>query len=134
MENRIVCGEHRVHSPKRVLLVIANDAMRRDYSAFLTIRGYHVTAAANGLSAIKRLEKQGGRFSFMITDLIIPDISGLGIISIVKKNYPRITVIALTEGIQVLQQMAKEFRADLVLTKPINPADFGDAMDRFSVH
>ncbi|MBC8246244.1 MAG: response regulator [Deltaproteobacteria bacterium] len=115
---------------KRVLLVENDAGLLRAFNAFLTLKGYHVTVAANGLSAIKRLKEQKGCFSLMITEMIIPDISGSGIISIVKKKYPRIAVIALTEKIDVLEQMAKEFRADVILKKPIKPVEFGEVIDR----
>ena len=36
------------------------------------------------------------RFDLVITDLVMPEISGVGVISIIKKKYPGTPVIAIT--------------------------------------
>ena len=60
------------------------------------IRSYYVLTAANGLDGLKHIEENEAEIDLVITDLVMPDISGVGVISIVKKKYPSIPVIAIT--------------------------------------
>ena len=53
----------------------------------------------------------------------MPDISGVGVISIVKKKYPAIPVIALTGWGEHPEALATEADADLVLEKPFELAE-----------
>jgi response regulator RpfG family c-di-GMP phosphodiesterase len=57
---------------------------------------YEVLTAANGLDGLKQIEEHESTIDLVITDLVMPDISGVGVISIVKKKYPAIPVIAIT--------------------------------------
>jgi DNA-binding NtrC family response regulator len=57
---------------------------------------YHVMTAENGLDGLKHFEDDANGIDLVITDLVMPDISGVGVISIVKKKYPGIPVIAIT--------------------------------------
>jgi DNA-binding response OmpR family regulator len=111
-------------NPKHILLVENHAGFLRTIRKFLTLKGYHVIPAATGLSALKRLEEKKGRFDLMITELIMPDISGFGLISIAKKKYPLISVVAITGRGDVFEQLAKEYRADVVLKKPLELAKF----------
>ncbi len=113
-----------MNKPKHVLLVEKHAGFLRTIRKFLTRKGYHVIPAPTGLSALKWLEEKKGRFDQMITELIMPDISGFGLISIAKKKYPLISVVAINGWGDVLEQLAKEYRADVVLKKPIELAKF----------
>jgi DNA-binding NtrC family response regulator len=53
----------------------------------------------------------------------MPDISGVGVISIVKKKYPTIPVIAITGWGEHPEALATEADADLVLEKPFELAE-----------
>ena len=57
---------------------------------------YQVLTAENGLDGLKHFEEDDNGIDLVITDLVMPDISGVGVISIVKKKYPGIPVIAIT--------------------------------------
>jgi DNA-binding NtrC family response regulator len=48
----------------------------------------------------------------------MPDISGVGVISIVKKKYPGVPVIAITGWGEHPEALATEADADIVLEKP----------------
>jgi DNA-binding NtrC family response regulator len=84
---------------------------------------YEVLTAANGLDGLKHIEKKEAEIDLVITDLVMPDISGVGVISIVKKKYPRIPVIAITGWGEHPEALATEADADLVLEKPFELAD-----------
>ncbi len=113
-----------MNKPKHILLVENHAGFPRTIRKFLILKGSRVIPAATGLSALKRLEEKKGRFDLMIIELIMPDISGFGLISIAKKKYPLISVVAINGWGDVLEQLAKEYRADVVLKKPIELAKF----------
>jgi response regulator RpfG family c-di-GMP phosphodiesterase len=46
---------------------------------------YDVVAAYNGLDGIKEFDNSDGCVDLAITDLVMPDISGIGVISVIKK-------------------------------------------------
>ena len=79
---------------------------------------YEVLTAENGLDGLKHFEDDDNGIDLVITDLVMPDISGVGVISIVKKKYPGIPVIAITGWGEHPEALATEADADLVLEKP----------------
>jgi DNA-binding NtrC family response regulator len=79
---------------------------------------YQVLTAENGLDGLKHFEEVDNGIDLVITDLVMPDISGVGVISIVKKKYPGIPVIAITGWGEHPEALATEADADLVLEKP----------------
>jgi DNA-binding NtrC family response regulator len=84
---------------------------------------YEVLTAANGLDGLKYIEEKETEIDLVITDLVMPDISGVGVISIVKKKYPTIPVIAITGWGEHPEALATEADADLVLEKPFELAE-----------
>lgn len=84
---------------------------------------YAVTTASNGLDGLKYFEEQEQGFDLVITDLVMPDISGVGVISIIKKKYPGTPVIAITGWGEQPGALATEAEADLVLDKPFELED-----------
>ena len=84
---------------------------------------FEVLTAANGLDGLKHIEEKETEIDLVITDLVMPDISGVGVISIVKKKYPGIPVIAITGWGEHPEALATEADADLVLEKPFELSD-----------
>ena len=84
---------------------------------------YDVLTAENGLDGLKHFEEENNAIDLVITDLVMPDISGVGVISIVKKKYPGIPVIAITGWGEHPEALATEADADLVMEKPFELAE-----------
>jgi len=89
---------------------------------------YDVYTAENGLDGLKYFEEDKAGFDLVITDLIMPDISGVGVISIIKKKYPGTPVIAITGWGEQPGALATEAEADLVLDKPFELAEIDKAV------
>jgi DNA-binding response OmpR family regulator len=81
-------------------------------------QNYDVLTAFNGLDGLKVFEQNEKNVDLVITDLVMPEISGVGVISIIKKKYPGTPVIAITGWGEHPGALATEADADLVLDKP----------------
>lgn len=84
---------------------------------------YEVITAYNGLDGLKAFETTERKIDLVITDLVMPEISGVGVISIIKKKYPGTPVIAITGWGEHPGALATEADADLVLDKPFELVD-----------
>jgi len=80
---------------------------------------YEVLTASDGMEGLKLFENEEKGFDLVITDLVMPYISGVGVISIIKKKYAGTPVIAITGWGEHPGALATEAQADIVLDKPI---------------
>ncbi|WP_456430881.1 response regulator [Thermosulfuriphilus sp.] len=99
------------------ILVVEDDlevlSMLKDYLQFV---GYEVTTAEDGLKGMKALKE--GQFDLVITDLTMPYVSGIGLITIIKREHPNVPVIAITGFGYYAEELAHEKKADYILSKP----------------
>ena len=86
-------------------------------------QNYDVLTAFNGLDGLKAFEQNEKNIDLVITDLVMPEISGVGVISIIKKKYPGTPVIAITGWGEHPGALATEADADMVLDKPFELAE-----------
>lgn len=104
--------------PSRLLIIDDAEEILTALTHFFAQKEYEVVSAANGLDGLKLIEAEEAAFDLVITDLVLPNISGVAIISIVKKKFPDTPVIAITGWGEHPESLAKEARADYVLEKP----------------
>ena len=103
---------------RKTILVVEDDpdvlsAMVKN----LQLAGYEIITAADGMEGLKKI-KSGG-YSLVITDIVMPYVSGTGVVSALKESKPHIPVIAITGYGEIPETMAMEKKADLVLSKPV---------------
>ncbi len=110
-------------NPLRLLIVDDNEDILSTFYEFFNSMGYEVKTAIDGLAALKILKEKPKAFHCLITDLVMPNISGVGLISIAKKECPGIKIIAMTGYGDHPGALASEAEADLVLFKPIDLFD-----------
>ncbi len=106
--------------PNRLLIVDDNEDILSTFYEFFNSMGYEVKTAVDGFAALKILRDKSNFFDCLITDLVMPNISGVGLISIVKKEYPHLKIIAMTGYGDQPGALASEAEADIVLFKPID--------------
>ena len=103
---------------QRILVIDDNEEILVTLRNFLKKKNYAVAAATNGLDGLKIFESAVDDFDLVITDLVMPNISGVAIISIIKKKNPNVPIIAITGYGEQPEALAREAKADIVIEKP----------------
>jgi CheY-like chemotaxis protein len=100
-----------------VLLVDDEELVRTSTSDMLTDLGYQVIEAASGEVALKLLDA-GQQFGLLVTDHLMPGISGTDLASLVRMSRPEISVLLISgyaehEGLDPdIPRLTKPFRKD----------------------
>ncbi len=102
----------------KLLIIDDNEEILTSLNRYFSRKGYDVVLAANGLAALKQLEAADYNFDLVITDLVMPNISGVAIATILKKHNPRMPIIAITGYGEQPGSLAREAHADVVIDKP----------------
>jgi len=102
------------------ILLIDDDSRNREaLTLLLNKAGYQVDAAASGEEALAILAKTP--YAVIITDLILPGVSGIDILKTVKSDYPYSSVILITGhgSAETAVEAMKEGAFDYI-TKPVS--------------
>ena len=103
----------------RILLVDDDKNTANGLTKILLQDGYDASCAFTGTEALNLIETE--HFNIIITDMKLPDISGLSIIEKAKKRDNDITVVMITAFSSVQNAIdAMKKGADDYLTKPVN--------------
>jgi putative nucleotidyltransferase with HDIG domain len=79
----------------RILIVDDEEAIREIVSSMLTAAHYKCTQAASGLQALALLES-GEEFELMLSDLMMADLDGIGLLERSKERFPDLPVVMVT--------------------------------------
>jgi len=108
---------------KKISILVVEDYsdLRSLIQIFLEQIGFAVVAKENGAEALTYLNEQ--RPDLILTDLMMPDVSGIELIEKVRANHQllNIPIIAMTACDREPIKKAKEAGANRVLEKPLNP-------------
>jgi two-component system cell cycle sensor histidine kinase/response regulator CckA len=117
-------------APKpRILLVDDSEVTVAGLKSFLDQK-YEVFTACNGLECLRVLEANEIQPDLVITDLVMPQISGYGLILLLKKQSPHIPIIAMTGWGKEPSELAKEAKADTILKKPFDLEDLDQSVSQ----
>jgi CheY-like chemotaxis protein len=108
-----------------VLIIDDEPQIRSMIRLILERDGYSVMEAGDGVEGIRRFRENPA--DLIITDLIMPNKDGIGMIIELKKEYPDLKVIAMSGGglnkPEGYLRGAKKLGASCTLAKPINRND-----------
>jgi len=116
------------HREKTVLVIEDDLDVLSTIDKHLTYIGYDVITAKDGMEGLKKLDLGG--YDIVITDIVMPYVSGVGIVTAVKEKNPHIPVIAITGYGKEPEAAAMEQKADLVLAKPVKMEILKDHITR----
>ena len=78
----------------QILLVDDEPSIRESLGTLLTASGYEVAAANNGFDALLQLKRTSP--DVIISDLNMPEMSGFEFLSVVRRRFPQIPVVAIS--------------------------------------
>jgi putative nucleotidyltransferase with HDIG domain len=79
----------------RILIVDDEEAIREIVASMLTIAGYRCQQACSGVEALAILES-GEEFELMLSDLMMAELDGIGLLERTKEKYPDMPVVMVT--------------------------------------
>ena len=79
----------------RILVVDDEEPIREIVASMLTTAGYACKQAASGLEALSILTS-GEEFELMLSDLMMADLDGIGLLERTKEKYPDMPVVMVT--------------------------------------
>ena len=113
-------GLDQTDKPVKLLVIDDDEHILAALYTFLTNIKYNVVSASDGLEGLKLLESEDHGFDLIITDLVMPKVSGNYLVFAIKERYPDIPVIAITGWGAYPEAFATESQADKILEKPFD--------------
>jgi signal transduction histidine kinase len=103
----------------KILVIEDEEDVRESYLDMFEFFGYEVDSAPNGREGVVKVTKND--YDIVITDLNMPEMDGIEVLKMVKKNKPYIEVIVIT-GYATLENAIKAMKIGAYdyFTKPID--------------
>ncbi|MBK5193638.1 MAG: response regulator transcription factor [Flavobacteriaceae bacterium] len=115
---------------KKILVIEDNPMVIKSLEFKLTKDGHEVLIAKDGREAMKLLKESN--FDLILTDLMLPFVTGKELISYIKKNSPKTPIIVLSTSTQENIIMdAFNMGVDDFITKPFSPNELSLRVKRF---
>jgi len=107
----------------KILVIDDEPHIRTLVSAFLVQDGHEVDLAENGMEGLKMIRLN--RYDLLITDIVMPEQDGLGVLMELKEQGSRMRIIVMSGGgtrlnIDNYLNLARLMGADRVLSKPLD--------------
>jgi DNA-binding response OmpR family regulator len=110
----------------RALAVDDEPGLLKMMTLALEQTGYAVTAVGDGTAARRLIQQE--RFDLLVTDIFLPDVDGLQLITLLRQVRPETKVIVVSAGgtysaSPFAMTMAKKMGVQKVLNKPFEAAE-----------
>ncbi len=106
----------------RILIIDDDERVLRSLGRLLTAEGYEVETAAGGALAMKAFERNAA--DLVITDINMPEMDGIEVITTLQDLHPAVPIIAISAGglfpKELLLQNADMLGAIATITKPFD--------------
>jgi CheY-like chemotaxis protein/glycine cleavage system H lipoate-binding protein len=112
-----------------VLVVDDEQVVCNSCRKILSQQGHHVHTALSGREALRKVEED--KYDVVIADWKMPEIDGMEVLRIVKKNHPDIVLIMIT-GYPSVESAVKAMRLGVCnyLPKPFDPDELTEALKK----
>jgi two-component system cell cycle sensor histidine kinase/response regulator CckA len=107
-----------------VLVCDDDDSVRTLLGNVLALRGYTVLTAANAKQAIEAFSRHEGTIDLLVTDVVIPEQSGIELAAILRERHPKLPVLYVSGYTDDPKVLASELGpATYFLAKPFVPSE-----------
>jgi CheY-like chemotaxis protein len=104
-----------ISSAHDILVVDDDHAVRTSLEMLLTASSYSVRTAGHGLDALFQLRQK--QAAIIISDLNMPQMSGFELLSVVRRRFPQISVIAMSGAYESVDDLPCGVAADAFYPK-----------------
>lgn len=114
---------------ERILLVDDDPMVRGLGERMINALGFHCESVADGHAAMARLQADSGNFRAVVTDLMMPRMSGAELLAKLEEQFPRLPVV-VASGDSVAADRLRRTRAPgrSVLVKPYRMKELGESL------
>lgn len=114
---------------EKILVVDDESTICDSVKKILSRKGYDVANTLNAADAIERMKKE--KFDLVITDLMMPQVSGMELLELVKKYYPEIDVLIIT-GYATIDSAVRATKLGALdyIQKPFTPNELTDRIQK----
>ncbi|HEU5323944.1 MAG TPA: ATP-binding protein, partial [Methylomirabilota bacterium] len=120
---------HRAAGPLRILLIDDEDDVRDALADMLASQGHAVITATGGAEGLARLDAEGP-FDLVLTDLVMPGLTGWEVATGVKARQPRLPVGIVGGSGEARGARGARAAVDFLLDKPVTLQALDDALAR----
>ncbi|MBP1667777.1 MAG: hypothetical protein H6Q21_143 [Bacteroidetes bacterium] len=113
---------------KNILVVDDNQMMRKLIKNLFPGEEFEITEATNGMEGLDFVKQNP--VDLIITDIVMPKMEGIELIMNLRRDFPKIKIIAISGGKPYYLYMAKKLGIDGIFTKPLNHQSFLQAVKR----
>jgi CheY-like chemotaxis protein len=114
----------------RILIIDDEPSVRRLLGEVLKGAGHDLVEVSTAKEGLRLLGERA--IDLVITDILMPDMDGLEVIRNVRREFPKIKIIAISGGRQDIDycDVARCFGADETLMKPVTIQALRDTVTR----
>ena len=115
-------------SKARILVIDDEKIILKSCNKILSEEGYDVQTVQTGAEGLQRLKDE--KFDIILTDLKMPEISGMEVLKRIMESYPDIIVIMMT-GYSTVQTAVEAMKLGAYdyIPKPFTPEELIEAVD-----
>jgi YesN/AraC family two-component response regulator len=113
---------------KHILVVDDNLMMRKLIRNLFHEDNFIIEEATNGIEGLEIIKQPP--VDLIITDIIMPKMEGLELIMNLRRDFPKIKIIAISGGKPYYLYMAKKLGIEGIFTKPLNHQVFLKAVKK----
>ena len=108
----------------RILIAEDEEPLRTLVSRALTSDSHEVVTAADGAEALDKLQREGGAFDLLLTDIKMPVMDGLALALATARDFPKLPILLMT-GFADQRERASGIEALVsdVISKPFSVAE-----------
>jgi len=118
-------GMPQMDEKLKVLVAEDDETLQEVLAATLS---HDVTIASDGEECLELLRTQ--RFDLLLLDIMLPRVSGVTLLRMVKDEYPELGVVAMTGFADTIRQQILAMGVDAFVAKPYGPEEIRAAVQQ----